>query len=148
MVVEIFTCLSWTDRQTNRRTNHYHIRVGKTFLLFEKITFPTHYANFASLICFVRRGIRLFAWIRSSLLVKIQWRLHNYIDVVLFGSCRHMIMMTLKVDPLAERGARMRNRDRMSFIKNSNDIICKTRFLSIFDTDMELGIKTLGLPMY
>jgi hypothetical protein len=32
--------------------------VGETFLLFEKITSPTHYANFASLICFVRRGIR------------------------------------------------------------------------------------------
>jgi hypothetical protein len=31
--------------------------VGETFLLFEKITSPTHYANFASLICFVRRGI-------------------------------------------------------------------------------------------
>jgi hypothetical protein len=32
--------------------------VGETFLLFEKITSPTHFANFASLICFVRRGIK------------------------------------------------------------------------------------------
>ena len=46
-----------TDRQTNRRTNDNHIRAGEIFLLFEKITSPTHYANFASLICSVRRGI-------------------------------------------------------------------------------------------
>jgi hypothetical protein len=36
--------------------------VGETFLLFEKITSPTHYANFASLICFVRRGIIDFSF--------------------------------------------------------------------------------------
>jgi hypothetical protein len=31
--------------------------MGETFYLIEKITSPTHYANFASLICSVRRGI-------------------------------------------------------------------------------------------
>jgi len=40
-----------TDRQTNRRTPHYHIRRGETFYLIEKIISPTHYANFALLIC-------------------------------------------------------------------------------------------------
>jgi hypothetical protein len=40
--------------------------VGETFLLFEKITSPTHYANFASLICFVRRGIKLLHHIEHS----------------------------------------------------------------------------------
>jgi hypothetical protein len=34
--------------------------MGETFYLIEKITSPTHYANFASLICSVRRGIRFF----------------------------------------------------------------------------------------
>jgi hypothetical protein len=33
--------------------------MGETFYLIEKITSPTHYANFASLICSVRRGIKL-----------------------------------------------------------------------------------------
>ncbi len=31
--------------------------MGETFYLIEKITSPAHYANFASLICSVRRGI-------------------------------------------------------------------------------------------
>ena len=61
LVLEIFTCLlqtdRHTDRQTNRRTNDNHIWAGEIFLLFEKITSPTHYANFTSLICSVRRGI-------------------------------------------------------------------------------------------
>ncbi len=35
------------------------------------------------------------------------------IGVVLFGSCSHVIMMTPKVDPHAERGVRMWNRDRL-----------------------------------
>ncbi len=47
------------------------------------------------------------------------------IDVVLFGSCSQLIMMRPKVDPYAERGARMWNRDilrnRVSLVKNSND---------------------------
>jgi hypothetical protein len=47
------------------------------------------------------------------------------IDVVLLGSCSHVIMMMPKVDPHTEQGARMWNRDRlknrMSLIKNSND---------------------------
>jgi hypothetical protein len=32
--------------------------MGETFYLIEKITSPTHYANFALLICSVRRGIK------------------------------------------------------------------------------------------
>ncbi len=51
---------------------------------------------------------------------------HLNIDMVLFGSCSHVIMMMPKVDPRAEQGARMWNRDRlrnrMSRVKNSNDI--------------------------
>ncbi len=39
------------------------------------------------------------------------------IDVVLFGSCSHVIMMTPKVDPCEERGVR----NRVSLVKNSND---------------------------
>jgi hypothetical protein len=35
------------------------------------------------------------------------------IGVVLFGSCSHVIMMTPKVDPRTEQGARMWNRDRL-----------------------------------
>ncbi len=61
------------------------------------------------------------------------WRYYGYnmiiflnIDVVLFGSCSHVIMMIPKVNPPTERGARMWNRDRlrnrMSLVKNSNDI--------------------------
>ena len=30
------------DRQTNRQMNDNHIQAGKIFLLFEKITSPTH----------------------------------------------------------------------------------------------------------
>jgi hypothetical protein len=44
-----------TDRQTNRRTPDYHIPMGQTFYLIEIITSPTHYANFALLICSVHR---------------------------------------------------------------------------------------------
>jgi len=32
--------------------------MGETFYLIEKITSPTHYANFALLICSVRRGTK------------------------------------------------------------------------------------------
>jgi hypothetical protein len=46
------------DRQTDERMSTIYVQVGETFLLFEKITSPTHYANFASLICSVRRGIK------------------------------------------------------------------------------------------
>ncbi len=35
----------------------YHIHMGETFYLIEKITSPTHNANFALLICSVCRGI-------------------------------------------------------------------------------------------
>jgi len=44
--------------------------MGETFYLIEKITSPTHYANFASLICSVRRGIKS---IIISLLKKYRW---------------------------------------------------------------------------
>ncbi len=48
-----------------------------------------------------------------------------YIDVVLFGSSSHVIMMTPRVDPLSERGERMQNRDRQrnraSLVKNLSD---------------------------
>ncbi len=48
------------------------------------------------------------------------------IDVVLFGSCSHMIMMMPKVDPRAEQKARIWNRDRlrnrMSLVKKWNEI--------------------------
>jgi hypothetical protein len=44
--------------------------VGETFLLFEKITSPTHCADFASLICFVRRGIK-FCDIKNICLVML-----------------------------------------------------------------------------
>ena len=62
-----------TDRQTNRRTPDYHIRMGETFYLIEKITSPTHYANFASLICSVRRGIINFFTTKS---IPLSQRIH------------------------------------------------------------------------
>jgi hypothetical protein len=68
--------------------------------------------------------IRLVDQVKISLLLKIQWQKHG---VVLFESCSQMIMMTPKVDPRAEQGARMWNRDRLrkrvSLIKNLNDKI-------------------------
>ncbi len=59
VVLEIFTCLFVTDRLTDRQTPDYHIPTGETFYLGEKITSPTHYSNFASLICSVCRGINM-----------------------------------------------------------------------------------------
>jgi hypothetical protein len=52
---------------------------------------------------------RLVAWIRSSLLVKIQWQKHQYLnmDVTLFGTCSHMTIMMWKVDTRTEGGARI-----------------------------------------
>jgi hypothetical protein len=45
---------------------------------------------------------------RSSLLVKIQGKniiIYQNMDVVLFGTCSHVIILTQKVDPRAEGGA-------------------------------------------
>jgi hypothetical protein len=53
---------------------------------------------------------RLVAWIRSSLLVKIQWQkiiIYLNMDVTLLQTCSHMIIMTQKVDPCAEEGVRI-----------------------------------------
>jgi len=57
------------DRQTNRQTPDYHIRMGETFYLIEKITSPTQYANFASLICSVRRGITKFDKVSAQYII-------------------------------------------------------------------------------
>ncbi len=51
---------------------------------------------------------RLVSLIRSSLLLKKQWKEHHYFykhGYILFGTFSHMIIMTQKVDPLAEKGA-------------------------------------------
>ena len=47
-----------TDWQTNRQMPDFHMRMGKTFCLIYNIISPTHYANFASLICSIHRGIK------------------------------------------------------------------------------------------
>ncbi len=41
----MFICDRQTNRQTDRQMPHYHICMGETFYLIEKITSPTHYAN-------------------------------------------------------------------------------------------------------
>ena len=66
----MFVADTQTHRHTDRRTNDNHIRAGEIFLLFEKITSPTHYANFASLICSVRRGINRDFTIKS---IDLSW---------------------------------------------------------------------------
>jgi len=49
----MFICDRQTNRQTNRRTLDYHIRMGETFYLIEKITSPANGANERSEICVV-----------------------------------------------------------------------------------------------
>jgi hypothetical protein len=84
VVLEIFTCLLLTDRQTDERMSTIYGWAGETFLLFEKITSPTHYANFASLICSVRRGIKT-NW--KKILVKYRFIIHIL--------CRHYSELNL-----------------------------------------------------
>jgi hypothetical protein len=56
--------------------------------------------------CFNSVLRRLVAWIRSSLLVKIQWQKHHYTSehgcYSVLGTCSHVIIMTQK-----EGGARI-----------------------------------------
>jgi hypothetical protein len=83
------------DRQTNRRMPDYHIHMGETFYLIEKTTSPTHYANFASLICSVHRGIKWYFWSLDS---QVFLQKNNVIfNFTVFWEKKHEIMSMLSL---------------------------------------------------